>query len=500
MNIIPRPARISQSEGSFTLNPSTCLQVSPDARAIGEYLSMVLPFTLKIEEKSDLAPSSNRILITTRGFEPLASREGYRLTISPSEIVLQAAQASGLFYGVQSLRQLLSPTDHSFPSLFIEDWPRFPWRGLMLDVGRHLFPMDFIKRLIDTMALHKFNTLHWHLTDDQGWRIEIKQYPKLTEIGAYRSASPYMAERDRLDGIPYGGFYTQDQVLEVVAYAASRFITVVPEIEMPGHSVAALASYPELGCTGGPYQVRPFWGIEEDVYCAGNDQTFIFLQNILDEVMSLFPGEFIHIGGDECPKNRWQNCPKCQAAIRKNGLKDEHELQSYFVRRIEAYLNQKGRRLIGWDEILEGGLAPKASVMSWRGIQGGIEAARQGHNVVMTPTAFCYFDYYYSEDISQEPPAIGGFVPLEKVYVFEPVPSELNQGEAKLILGAQGNLWTEYISTPELAEYMLHPRAAALSEVVWSPAEGRNYADFLQRLRAFLPLLDDLKVNYRGKI
>ncbi len=500
MNIIPQPARLSLSEGSFTLQPATSIQVSPNARSIGEYLSNLLPFDLKVEDKSDLAPSSNRILITIGGNEPLTGPESYCLTISPTEIALQAAQTAGLFYGVQTLRQLLSLGDHSFPSLIIEDWPRFPWRGIMLDVGRHLFPMDFIKRLIDTMALQKFNTLHWHLTEDQGWRIEIKKYPKLTEIGAYRSASPFPAERDRLDGIPYGGFYTQDQVREVVAYAASRFITVVPEIEMPGHSVAALASYPELGCTGGPYKPRTFWGIEDDVYCAGNEQTFSFLQDVLDEVMALFPSEFIHIGGDECPKTRWQNCPKCQAAIRKHNLQDEHELQSYFIRRIEAYLNQKGRRLIGWDEILEGGLAPQASVMSWRGIQGGIEAARLGHNVVMTPTDFCYFDYYYSEDISQEPPAIGGVLPLEKVYSFEPIPADLTPEEAKLILGAQGNLWTEYIPTPELAEYMLHPRAAALSEVVWSSAESRNYPDFLQRLKAFLPLLDDIKVNYREKI
>lgn len=500
MNIIPQPARLSLSEGSFILQPATCIQVSPDARSIGEYLSNLLPFDLQVQDKTGLAPTPNRILITTDGFEPLASHEGYRLAISPSEITLKSAQPSGLFYGVQTLRQLLSQKDHSFPSLVIEDWPRFPWRGLMLDVGRHLFPMDFIKRLIDTMALHKFNTLHWHLTEDQGWRIEIKKYPRVTEIGAYRSASPYPAERDRLDGIPYGGFYTQEQVREIVAYSASRFITIVPEIEMPGHSVAALASYPELGCTGGPYKVRPFWGIEEDVYCAGNEQTFVFLQNVLDEVMALFPGEFIHIGGDECPKIRWQNCPKCQSAIRDNHLQDEHELQSYFIRRIEAYLNQKGRRLIGWDEILEGGLAPNASVMSWRGIQGGIDAARQGHNVVMTPTDSCYFDYYYTEDFSQEPPAIGGVIPLEKVYSFEPIPAELSLEEAKLILGAQGNLWTEYISTPELAEYMLHPRAAALSEVVWSPEELRNYPDFLERLKVFLPLLDDLKVNYRAKI
>ncbi len=500
MNIIPKPAHYARSEGSFMLNPSTLIQVSPATSAIGEYLANLLPFPPRIEENQSPSSYTNRILLTNLPTRRVEHPEGYRLAISREEIVVEASQNAGLFYGVQTLRQLLSTKDASFPAVVIEDWPRFSWRGIMLDVGRHLFSIEFIKRLLDTLALHKFNTFHWHLTEDQGWRIEIKRYPKLTEIGAYRAASPYPAERDRLDGIPYGGFYTQDQVREVVAYAASRFITVVPEIEMPGHSVAALASYPELGCTGGPYQVRPFWGIEEDVYCAGNDQTYIFLQNVLDEVMSLFPGDFIHIGGDECPKVRWHNCPKCQAAIRDNNLQDEHELQSYFIRRIEAYLNQKGRRLIGWDEILEGGLAPNASVMSWRGIQGGIEAARLGHNVVMTPTDFCYFDYYYSEDISQEPPAIGGVLPLEKVYSFEPIPTGLSSQEAKMILGVQGNLWTEYIPTPDLAEYMLHPRAAALAEVVWSPLEGRDYTDFLKRLKGFLPLLDDLKVNYRGKM
>ncbi len=497
MNIIPRPFKLIPSEGNFLLTRSTLIQVSPEAREVGEYLQKLLPFQLRVDQVSGSAPAPGTIQLSILGVDPALGMEGYHLSVSPTGIVLRANKPAGLFYGVQTLRQLFNPVDHSIPAVVIEDRPRFPWRGIMLDVGRHLFPIDFIKRLIDTMALHKLNILHWHLTEDQGWRIEIKKYPKLTQIGAYRSASPYPAERGRLDNTPYGGFYTQEQVRQVVAYAASRFITVVPEIEMPGHSVAALASYPELGCTGGPYAVRPFWGIEEDVYCAGNENTFTFLQDVLDEVLALFPSEVIHIGGDECPKTRWQNCPKCQAVIQQNNLKDEHELQSYFIKRIETYLNQKGRRLIGWDEILEGGLAPKASVMSWRGMQGGIQAVHEGHDVVMTPTDFCYLDYYQSQDFENEPPAIGGFVPLEQVYAFEPVPAELTLEESRHILGAQGNLWAEFIPTPELAEYMLYPRATAIAEVAWSTPEGRNFTDFQRRLKEFLLHLDKLGVNYR---
>ena len=495
--IIPKPAQLTASDGEFTLTTSTCIWVNPEALGVAKHLQKLLPLPLSVKETDNDAVPAGDILLTTMGGNSLLGVEGYQLTISPSAVVIRANQPAGLFYGVQTLRQLISIGKGSIHAVDIVDWPRFPWRGIMLDVGRHLFPIVFIKRLIDVMAFHKLNVFHWHLTEDQGWRIEIKKYPKLTKIGSRRSATPIPADREKLDGKAYKGYYTQAQIKEIVAYARDRFITVVPEIEMPGHSVAALASYPELGCTGGPYKVRNYWGIEKDVYCAGNEQAFSFLQNVLDEVLSLFPSKFIHIGGDECPKGSWEQCPKCQDAIHRLDLENEHGLQSYFIRRIESYLNAKGRRLIGWDEILEGGLAPNASVMSWRGVEGGLQAVKEGHDVVMTPTSHCYFDYYQSENVGSEPPAIGGFLPLETVYAFEPVPSQCTQEEARHLLGAQGNLWTEYVPTPEQAGYMLFPRATALAEVVWSAAEGRNFTDFQQRLQSFLPQLKKMGINYR---
>jgi hexosaminidase len=499
--IVPKPVNVTIYETAFGFKQSICIRVSPDSCQIGDYLRELLVkktgISISVEETSESQPRPDEILLTTTAADASFGEEGYELTVSPVAVVLRAPRPAGLFYAVQSLRQLLSQDGRSIQSASIEDWPRFQWRGVMLDVGRHLFPREFIKHLIDLLALHKLNVFHWHLTEDQGWRIESKKYPRLSEIGSWRSASPIPANRETLDGKAYGGYYSQDEVKEIVAYAASRFVTVVPEIEMPGHSVAALASYPELGCTGGPYQVRNFWGIAKDVYCAGNEQVYSFLQDVLDEVLTLFPSQFIHIGGDECPKDRWEQCPRCQNAIQKYGLKNEHELQSYFIRRIETFLNSRGRRLIGWDEILEGGLAPNASVMSWRGIDGGIYALKMGHDVVMTPTSHCYFDYYQSEDLNREPPAISGFLPLEKVYKFDPVPSECTSEEARYILGAQGNLWTEYIQTTDQAEYMLFPRTCALAEVVWSPPEERSYENFLRRLQKFLPMLKSMGVNYR---
>lgn len=495
-SLIPIPVQITLSDGVFTLSSTSRIWVSPEAQGVGEYLRELLKLPSKVEEISSTFIPPGGILLTTAGADPLLGTEGYQLEISAKGVVIRANQSAGLFYGVQTLRQLILDGSKTIPAMEVIDWPRFSWRGIMLDVGRHLFPMEFIKRLIDGMALNKLNVLHWHLTEDQGWRIEIQKYPQLTKIGSQRSASPILADREKLDDKPYGGFYTQADVKEIVAYAARRFITVVPEIEMPGHSLAALAAYPELGCTGGPYQVRTHWGIEKDVYCAGNEQVFTFLQDVLDEVLFLFPSEFIHIGGDECPKDRWEECSKCQEAIRRNKLKDEHELQSYFIRRIETYLNSRGRRLIGWDEILEGGLAPNASVMSWRGVEGGIQAVKQGHDVVMTPTNHCYFDYSQSEDLDREPPAIGGYLPLEMVYAYEPVPAECTPEEAQHILGVQGNLWTEYIPTPEQAEYMLFPRTCALAEVGWSKPKERNYSDFQQRLVKFLTILNQMGINY----
>jgi hexosaminidase len=430
--------------------------------------------------------------------------EGYRLNVTSDAVTVEAKTPAGLFYGLQTLTQLLFG-DHtsgwSVPVVQIVDAPRFAYRGMHLDVGRHFFPVAFIKKYIDLLAMYKMNKFHWHLTDDQGWRIEIKKYPKLTEIGAYRQETVMGKNFERFDrpyigdGKPHGGFYTQEEVREVVAYARARYIDVIPEIEMPGHATAALAAYPEFACTDGPFDVPTTWGIFEDVFCP-KEETFQFLEDVLTEVIALFPSQYIHIGGDEVPKVRWQESEVAQEVISREGLADEDELQSYFIKRIESFLQAQGRRLIGWDEILEGGLAPDATVMSWRGMEGGIEAAREGHDVIMTPTSHTYFDYYQGDPV-QEPLAIRGLTPLEKVYGFEPVPETLSAEDAAHILGAQGNVWTEYMATTDHVEYMVFPRMLALAEVVWSPADLRNWEDFVQRLPAQLQHLDTLGVNYR---
>ncbi len=502
-SIIPQPVRVEAQSGSFVIDAHTSIRVTASAentaQHFAEWLRRATGFALPVSSES----GTINLLIDA---SVNGGDEGYSLQVTPDHITIRAMTETGLFYGTQTLRQLLpveaessTPSTGitwSIPGVTVEDSPRFSWRGMHLDVGRHLFPVEFIKKYIDLMALHKLNTFHWHLTEDQGWRIEIKQYPRLTEIGSQRAASPYPADRKTLDGIPYGGFYTQAEVREVVAYAQERNITVVPEIEMPGHAVAALTSYPELGCVGHGYNVRTFWGIAEDVFCAGNEDVYTFLENVLDEVLALFPSEYIHIGGDECPKIRWQSCPKCQTAIQREGLADEHELQSYFIQRMEKFLNMRGRRLIGWDEILEGGLAPNATVMSWRGSKGGIEAASEGHDVVMTPNIHCYFDYYQSEDTENEPPGIGHYLPLENVYAFNPVEG-VPEDQAHHVIGGQGSVWTEYIPTSQLVEYMAYPRAVALAETVWSPSSALDYDDFLHRLRTHLQRLDQLDVNYR---
>lgn len=396
-------------------------------------------------------------------------------------ITIEYSSEASAFHAVNSLLQLLArtSTEVNLPVVKIEDEPRFEWRGLHLDVSRHFFTVDEVKRFIDLMALYKFNVFHWHLTDDQGWRIEIKKYPLLTAVGAYRDSTVighYSDKPRRYEVKKYGGFYTQEQVKEIVQYAADRYITVVPEIEMPGHARAALAAYPHLSCTGKKQPVEGLWGIFDDIYCS-KDESILFLQEVLGEVLDLFPSKFIHIGGDEAPKLRWNECKVCEANMIKNGLDDAHDLQSYFVGRMDTYLSERGRQLIGWDEILEGGLSPNAAVMSWRGEQGGIDAAKQGHQVVMSPTGTCYFDYYQSSH-SQEPLAIGGYLPLEKVYAFEPVPAALNAEEAKFILGGQANLWTEYVSSIKHVEYMMYPRALAIAQSLWCTNKP-SYADFL---------------------
>jgi hexosaminidase len=495
--VVPLPADVRPGRAAFRIPDGPLLIVVDTSRpALGElaaWVSELIAAEAGAQPVVEL-PGRRRDRIMVLELADLGSGAGpeqYQLVVTPVGISIQAAAPAGLFYGFQTLRQLVrrrSDGRYEVPSVTIIDRPRFRWRGMHLDVGRHFFPVSFVKRYLDLMARYKLNTFHWHLTEDQGWRIQIRRYPRLTEVGSCRRETTG-------DGVRYCGYYTQDQIREVVEYARRRFITVVPEIEMPGHSLAALASYPELACTEGPFEVGTRWGVFEDVLCPG-EATFAFLENVLTEVMELFPGRYVHIGGDEVPKRRWRESPLAQEVMRRENLSSEEELQSWFIRRIERFLLAGGRRLVGWDEILEGGLAPEATVMSWRGTAGGIAAARQGHDVVMSPTSHLYFDYYQGDPRS-EPRAIGGFLPLERVYSFEPVPPELSAEEARHILGAQGNVWTEYIPTASHVEYMALPRMLALAEVVWSPASARSWPSFSARLPAELARLDALGVNYR---
>lgn len=500
--IIPQPSEQITNTGQFILSASTGINYDETFKISAEFLKSY------IEESSNIKLKANNTILFIK--DDTLSDEGYSLEIHSKTIEIKAKTDQGAFYAVQSLRQLLpveiengsyTKDEIVIPSVTIKDEPEFIYRGMHLDVGRHMFSVDFIKKYIDALAMLKMNTFHWHLTEDQGWRIEIKKYPKLQEIAAFRNETligHYSDQPHQFDGNTYGGYYTQEEIKEVVAYAKSRFVTVIPEIELPGHAQAAIAAYPDLGCTGEQVEVATKWGVFEDIYCP-KEETFRFLEDVLDEVLALFPSEYIHIGGDEAPKTRWKNCNYCQTLIKKEGLKDEHELQSYFISRIEKYLNSKGRQIIGWDEILEGGLAPNATVMSWRGINGAIEAAKQHHNVIMTPTSHCYFDYYQSEN-EDEPLAIGGYLPLEKVYSFNPIPEELNEEESKYVLGAQGNIWTEYMKTPEQVEYMGFPRILAMSEVVWSKNENKNYAAFVRRVENFHKRLDALNINYANHL
>ena len=418
---------------------------------------------------------------------------------------MKGATEAGVFYGIQTLRKSLPVAvgaNISLPAVDIKDAPRFAYRGAHFDTSRHFFTVDEVKTYIDMLALHNMNRMHWHFTEDQGWRIEIKKYPKLTEIGSKRSETVIGKNSGKYDGVPHEGFYTQEEAKEIVKYAAERFITVIPEIDIPGHMQAALAAYPELGCTGGPYEVWKMWGVSEDVLCIGNDQSLKFLEDVFAELIEIFPSEYIHIGGDECPKVRWAQCPKCQARIKQLGLKSddkhtkEERLQSYVISHVEKFLNEHGRQIIGWDEILEGGLAPNATVMSWRGEGGGIEAAKQHHDVIMTPNTYLYFDYYQSKDTDNEPLAIGGYLPVERVYSYEPMPKSLTPDEQKYIKGVQANLWTEYIPTFSHAQYMVLPRWAALAEVQWSAPEKKDYANFLSRLPRLIQWYDAEGYNY----
>jgi hexosaminidase len=495
--IVPQPQSMVIGAESTVISNGVALVVSEDgAESTAQFLYDYLKTIGWEAEIMKEAPKSNFIDFRWKKME--ATEEGaYDLIVSKNGIEISAAGNQGLFYGVQSLIQMLPLEGNAvrLPIMEIQDTPRFSYRGMHLDVCRHFFPVDFIKKYLDMMALYKMNTFHWHLTEDQGWRIEIKKYPKLTEIGSIRKETmieknfdPYVG-----DGQLYGGFYTQEQIKEIVAYATERHITVIPEIEMPGHSVAALAAYPELGCTPGPFEVFTKWGVTDDIYCP-SEATFTFLENVLTEVIALFPGKYIHIGGDEAPKNAWKKSPLAQQVIKREGLKDEFELQSYFIRRIEKFLISKNRQLIGWDEILEGGLAPEATVMSWRGEAGGIEAAEEGHDVIMTPNSVAYFDHYQAGP-EGEPLAIGGFTTLEDVYTYEPVPKELSAEKAHHVLGAQGNVWTEYMKTTEHVEYMVFPRMLALSETVWTNADKKDWSNFQKKMETQYKILDARNVN-----
>lgn len=519
--IVPLPLNVEVKDGQFLVGKKVSIsapeQLQNEARFLAEYLHLQTGTKATLNSKGDIQLSID---------STIAHSEGYHIESTPTHIKVSGQTPAGVFYGLQTLRQMLvEPKAGTWTILAgnITDEPRFAYRGMHLDVGRHLFPVEFIKKYIDLIALHKMNRFHWHLTEDQGWRIEIKQYPKLTEVGAWRKETAikknfpgaYQGATYKGDGTPYGGFYTQEEAREIVQYAADRHITVIPEIDMPGHMLAALAAYPELGNGTGPYEVATYWGVFDQIL-APKEETFQFIENVLSEIIDIFPSEYIHIGGDEAPKKEWKNSAQAQALIKKLGYTDdqkpntrdgkkhtkEEKLQSYFIQRVEKFLNSQGRQIIGWDEILEGGLAPNATVMSWRGVEGGIAAAKMGHKAIMTPGGYCYFDHYQDsvEAKQQEPFAIGGLTTVERTYSFEPIPVDFTPELASLIWGVQANLWTEYIPTTEYAEYMALPRMTALSEVQWTPSEKKDYDEFLHRIPSIRSILDKMDVNYAKHI
>ncbi|MFD1144290.1 family 20 glycosylhydrolase [Larkinella insperata] len=518
--IIPKPARIEAREGRFILSSTTVVRVpagNAELRTVAEQFARQVRtasgLALQIQSTNE-SVSPERMLELKPVGDPGLGAEGYRMDIRPQTITIEAVQPAGFYYAIQSLYQLLppqilsasrvaAPTDWFVPAGWIEDKPRYQYRGLHLDVARHFFPVSFLKKYIDLLALHKFNTFHWHLTDDQGWRIEIKKYPKLTQVGSQRRETLighyYEADPQEFDGQPYGGFYTQDEVREVVRYAQSKHVTVIPEIEMPGHALAALAAYPEYGCSNGPYETATKWGIFSDIFCP-YEKTFNFLEDILTEVMALFHGPYIHIGGDECPKAAWKKSPYCQQLIKKLKLKNENQLQSYFTARIDRFITSKGRKMIGWDEIMDGSappiqVSPSATVMSWRGVEGGIRAARLGHDVIMTPENFVYLDHYQGNR-AQEPLAFGRLTPLGETYSYDPSPASLPASVQKHMIGVQASVWTEYLKTPGQVEYMVWPRAAAVAELAWTPVEQKSWPDFTQRLPDLFRRLDYLQTAY----
>ena len=508
LDVIPQPQEIvlAQDTTPFVINHSTTI-IYPAANEkmhrTADFLATFIKEMTGTEVRvSDKEKGSNAIILAVD--TTMTHPEGYKLEITPEKVLLTGGSEAGVFYGTQTIHKALpilkdGKVAAALPAGTVTDFPRFRYRGFMIDVGRHFFPVSYLKQMIDLMALHNINYFHWHLTEDQGWRIEIKKYPKLTEIGSRRDSTIIDWETKKFDGKPHSGFYTQDEAREIVRYAADRFITVVPEIDLPGHTTAALASYPELGCTGGPYKVLCSFGVFSDVLCAGNEQTLQFTKDVLDEIMDIFPSEYIHIGGDECPKSRWEKCPKCQAKIKELGIKalpkhsKENQLQTYFMSELEKEINAHGRRMLGWDEVLEGGLTPNSTMMSWRGIQGGIEAARQHHDVIMTPIQRLYFSNPRINKMT-------GFEWMNRVYNFEPVPAELTDAEKKFVIGTQGCIWTEWTADSTKMEWQILPRMAALSEIQWTLPEHKNFDRFMERLPEMLKIYSDLGYSYRKDV
>ena len=516
ITVVPFPNEIVLGEGAFNAKgAAVTYDAALDAATVNavEAFAQKLSFVSGAESPVSAGASDKGFVFVYNEQVPL---EAYVLDVTPETVRVEASGLRGFNYAIQTLRQLLpvevlgsepAPrADWVIPALRINDAPRFAYRGLHFDEGRHFFGVDQVKRYLDIMELHKLNTLHWHLTEDQGWRIEIKKYPLLTEIGSKRKGTCIRKEWDNLDGVPYGGYYTQNEIREVVAYAASKGITVIPEIDLPGHMLGALAAYPELGCTGGPYEVWTRWGVSPDVLCAGNEKVYDFLEAVLSEVCELFPSEYIHIGGDECPKTSWEKCPKCQAKIKALGLKDkdgetaEHYLQSHVIRHVEKFLNSRGRKIIGWDEILEGGIAPNATIMSWHGDKPGWKAAEMGHDAIMTPNYCMYFDKYQSQEESKEPFGIGGYLPVEKVYAYEPCKEDMPAEQKAHILGVQANMWTEYIADEDHLYYMLLPRLAALSEVQWCRPERKDWNRFYDASDSYCMMYKTMGYNYAQHI
>lgn len=508
LDVIPQPQEIvlARDTTPFIIDRSTTIvypATNEKMHRTADFLATFIKEMTGTEVRvSDKEKSSNAIILAVDS--TMGHPEGYKLQITPEKVLLTGGSEAGVFYGIQTIHKALpilkdGKVAAALPAGTVTDFPRFRYRGFMIDVGRHFFPVSYLKQMIDLMALHNINYFHWHLTEDQGWRIEIKKYPKLTEIGSKRDSTIIDWETKKFDGKPHSGFYTQDEAREIVRYAADRFITVVPEIDLPGHTTAALASYPELGCTGGPYKVLCSFGVFPDVLCAGNDQTLQFTKDVLDEIMDIFPSEYIHIGGDECPKSRWEKCPKCQAKIKELGIKalpkhsKENQLQTYFMSELEKEINAHGRRMLGWDEVLEGGLTPNSTIMSWRGIQGGIEAARQHHDAIMTPIQRLYFSNPRINKMT-------GFEWMNRVYNFEPVPAELTDAEKKFVIGTQGCIWTEWTADSTKMEWQILPRMAALSEIQWTLPEHKNFERFMERLPEMLKIYSSLDYGYREDV